>query len=600
MVQTTEKTLFQQRPHFNKENEHSLGGHYSDPTQDDYFIIGPTDKFAPSIAYRNRLKYRRRSASLGRQDSLGHPSNQQGPGNNLKKLKIDHGNQRHYKRESTQTESPHKVLEEEIRRIRAELEQRKHSLKNVETTSQSLPQNNEPYESGELKLNLKDSPVVPGSHKTPQAPRAVRKKGTLEYIVAPNIENKRRRRSSSPFAQPRLTEYQRAYKAPEITSVPQRPKTAQSEFQTAFKARSYHGQIDSFETEYAREYMPFRYVPIDKLNATTFIRDPNVNIVPIPRPKSAYTLVRAQQPEDKANDYPRIRPETSHPDLAKKTKSHESRYTSEYGAKYHSYFGLQPNSNGSTEWMRVLEGIRNQADSYRKRDLESHFTRDHLAQLASAFVGYWDQPSSDRYARNREKFLKILAQPPAGKPSELCSEETEEREAHTTTSARRRAMMDSHHVAELLDEHQVYDPESYSSEVKLGKWFSTQSTCSKGGEKNNQSQPVSQNDARTLSAHFDNQLSSTSPNIEMEKHGAASQPSHIHRTSRKGNSLSPVSTKSIMSSATPISEPASYTNKQRNYAVNDSNNQRRIIHPSGDYLCHPYAESQEYRSWNYI
>ncbi|KER25769.1 hypothetical protein T265_06869 [Opisthorchis viverrini] len=595
MVQATDETLYQQGQGFNKSKEHSLGRYYSDPNQDDYFIIGPTDKFAPSIAYRNRLKYRRRSASLRRQDSPGNPPNQQIPGNYLKKLKIDRGNQkRHHKRENIQTEGPRKLLEEEIRRIRAELEQRKHRLKNVETTSQPLPQNSQPHESGELKLKLGDSPVVTGSHKTPQAPRAVRKKGTLEYIVAPNIENKRRRKSYSPLAQPRLTEYQRAYKAPELTPIPQRPRTAQSEFPTTFKASSHHGQIDIFETEYAREYKPFRYVPIDKLNATTFIRDPNVNIVPIPRPKSAYTLVRSQQIKDTENGYPRSRQETSsQPDLSKKTRSHESRYTSEYGAKYHNYFGLQPNSNGSTEWMRVLEGIRNQADLYRKRDLESHFTRDHLAQLASAFVDYWDQPSSDRYARNREKSLTTLAQPPAGKPSELCSEENEECEAHSTISARRRAMMDSHHVAELLHEYQVYDPKSYSSEVK------PESTHSKG-EKNNQRQLVRQNDAQALSTHFENQLSSTSPDIEMEKHGTAGQLSNIHRTSQQGNSLSPVSTKSIMSSATPISEPTNYTNEQRNHAVNDNSHQRRCTLPSGDYLCHPYAENHEYRSWDYI
>ncbi|KAA3680223.1 nuclear protein MDM1 [Paragonimus westermani] len=476
MVHLREEPLFQAKRRVGPRSDFNLRQYYTNPKQDDYFVIGSVDKkFAPSIAYRNRLKYQSRSASPVRPVQR-EPNHQCQEHQKVALVNQTYEQQNHVptrvvrpssqlgrrRDESVQTDGPRKALEDEIRRIRTDIERRKRTLKH---SSQSKEHMNDPC----LKNNFKSTKTDPkpklrlkmGSDErehseAPQAPRLTEQKGTTALrVYAGNAQQFSQPRSYSPQPQTRLSEYQRAYKTPELFYPVRNVRSAQPYIRK--KTYKYSTPSYAYETEYRHEYKPFRYVPENQLKTTNIGKELTTHIVPIPRPRSAYSLHDVAGEQKATSETRRWRSLTPQPATNSSTKRRRKRYITEYADQYRSYFdhgqsGL-PDSNHPMHWLDQLDVVRRSAEANYQRMRGSHFTPDHFAQLDSDWVDFWDPPSSDRYAERNEKSRALLSNPPAGKPSLVWTDEPTDCNGHSptlTASMRRSAMFNSQNVAEAL------------------------------------------------------------------------------------------------------------------------------------------------------
>ncbi|THD22491.1 hypothetical protein D915_006725 [Fasciola hepatica] len=456
--------------------------------QDDFFIIGPSNtRLAPSIAYPNSLRNRSRSTSPGivrfQQDKrrsmkinperIKQASRDPTTTNSIINcgvtkpapfVSIKTTNTRHD--EASQTDAPRKALEAEIQRIRSDLEQRKRRLRE---SRDSLPKNRkntpprrflDPTEPATPKP-VEVVPSMRGTSETPFAPRS----DPPQHPRISRVEQERRQRSASPIGRSHQTEYQRAYRTPEMRQIRSaqptgRPRIARAQTESSLPIK--------YESEYQREYKPFKYVPVEKLKTTSLQEHDGVHIVPIPRPRSAINLL-SMEPKKNKKTQQRVRSFTPPTDGDQKRKR---RYKTEYVAKYKNF--SQPVSRGPSpthtytksnrhkcfeEWDRT----RQQADHNRERDRGSHFDPHHFSQLDSACVNCWDPPSTPSY-EVREKMRAHVARPPAGKPSNL-NEDLKANPGNWMMNKRREAMYNSHRVAEVLDIDESWDDSSSETDI---------------------------------------------------------------------------------------------------------------------------------------
>ncbi|KAF6777615.1 hypothetical protein AHF37_02869 [Paragonimus kellicotti] len=482
MVHLKEEPLFQAKRRIGPQSDFNIRQYYTNPKQDDYFVIGSANKkFAPSIAYRNRLKYQSRSVSPVK--SVQREPNYQCQQH--QKVNQTYEDQDHVptrivrpssqlgkrRDESVQTDGPRKALEDEIRRIRTEIERRKRILKH---SSQSKEQMNEPYSTEysksmktdpKFKLRLEMSSDEPEHPETLQAPRPTEQKGTTALRnYAGNAQQFNQRCSHSPQPQTRLSEYQRAYKTPVLSYPMRNIRSAQPYVRN--KTHNYSTPPYAYETEYMHEYRPFRYVPENQLKTTNIGRELTTHTVPIPRPHSAYSLHDVAREQKAISETRRRRSLTPQPTTAS-IKCRRKRYITEYADQYRSYFdhgqSVLPGSNHPMHWLDQLDVVRRSAEANCQRMRGSHFTPDHFAQLDSDWVDFWDPPSSDRYAERSEKNRALLSNPPAGKPSLVWTNEPIDCNRHSptlTASMRRSAMFDSQNVAEALVRDEIWSSNS--------------------------------------------------------------------------------------------------------------------------------------------
>ncbi|CAH8834858.1 unnamed protein product [Trichobilharzia szidati] len=465
----TEEPLFQKKRKFKFPDGFNLNKQFSNPKEDDYFVIGPSDgKFTHPIAYRNSQKRNARSVS---------PKRKENSDKMLKKSTQTTANQHDCRQiqqrpqtvhrtridEAIQTDGTHKALEAEIRRIRNEIDNRKRLLREKEEIKQNRKQ---------VKTDTNCSkPVGVNQHSVnicvPDAPRQDRsiKTPLQEYGQEKNQKYAIPKVTKYATENARISEYQSAFKAPQMNYRLDSTQFIRPSTSASCKLDKFQGRTIPYDTEYRHEYKPFKYVPIDQLKSTEIIRDEkNVNIIPLRRPVSAYGFREIKDTDGDANKR-RIRALTPPSKIPKKI----SHNISEYNAKYLNYADLlsstQPNRPASTtennsnlpyNWYQELVVLREKADQYRKRDRESHFSREHLAQLESDSVGYWDPPSEESYMQNIEKYKESLQMPRAGKPStDLVSDPYNE----PLASQRRRAMLDSYNVAQIMDQEDCSDTE---------------------------------------------------------------------------------------------------------------------------------------------
>ncbi|CAH8477364.1 unnamed protein product [Heterobilharzia americana] len=198
------------------------------------------------------------------------------------------------------------------------------------------------------------------------------------------------------------------------------------------------------------------------MKSTDITKEKNVNIIPLKRPVSAYGIREIKNNDRNINNN-RVRALTPPSQLYNKKTSHKNNYISEYNAKYRNYsnvLSISQNQSKLTDkkfqydWYQEILKLREKADEYRKRDRESHFSREHLAQLDSNSVGYWDPSSTESYAENIEKYKEVLQMPRAGKPStDLVLDPYNE----PPVSQRMKAMFDSQNIAKIMDQDDCSD-----------------------------------------------------------------------------------------------------------------------------------------------
>ncbi|VDP83513.1 unnamed protein product [Echinostoma caproni] len=476
--------------------------------QDDFFIIGPSDtRFAPAIAYPNRLKVRSRSTSPGLVRFTENPARNakiptrfnervdQGRGTKTSNTNTSKSDQlpapirraqtAHTRQnEAIQTDTPKRALEAEIQRIRSDLERRKRELRARATESsqqwtKSKHKHHKEPKGVQKRVEIAQPPpppIVSTTQATPMAPR-----DTI-HPAPRSKEPLKRQRSASPTGRPHRTEYQYAYRTPEI-----RPFTRTA--QATEPARIARAQTESniharYESEYRREYKPFKYVPVEQLKSTGLQNQHGVNIVPIPRPRSAIIARPSSAQIMSENDARIKRPVRSLTPPAKmdgdgSRRPARRRYKTEYMAKYTNF--SQPVSRTNSpkhqtsllrNWHKEWDELRQQAENNRERDRRSHFTPNHLGQLDSVWVDCWDPPSSSSASNQRELYTQ-LNRPPAGKPS-LIIGTAQTNPDNWVISKRREAMYDSHHVAEVLDPE---DPWDDSSSQSNNKYHSIHTDC---------------------------------------------------------------------------------------------------------------------------
>ncbi|KAK4472306.1 hypothetical protein MN116_003572 [Schistosoma mekongi] len=467
MGKITEEPLFQKKRKFELTNEFNLNKQFSNSKkEDDYFVIGPSDgKFSNSIAYRNKMKRNARSVSPQKKQKISDISSKHQPSTQINKCsRKSSPNLKLHRDEAVQTDTAHKALEAEIRRIREEIENRKQILRTKEGTKE-----NKKYvkiESDTVqKLNKKNSKSIecsdPVVTSVPEAPRQHKSNKTPLREYSENWKSEPPKATVYTWEKARISEYQSAFKAPQFnnkfdTTRPIRPFTC--------KLDKFQSRKTPYDTEYRHEYKPFKYVPVDQLKSTDIAEEKYINIIPVKRPSSAYGIREIVKNNIDNADKKRFRALTPPTQAHSKLIQNRKKYTTEYSAKYRDYSDALGNSQNQMklankslpyDWYQEIIKLREEADAYRKRDRESHFSREHLAQLESDYVSYWDPPSNDNYVESIEKYKEALRMPRAGKPStELV---TDLNDVVLLPSQRRRAMLDSHHVAEIMDQDDCSD-----------------------------------------------------------------------------------------------------------------------------------------------
>ncbi|CAH8453958.1 unnamed protein product [Schistosoma turkestanicum] len=398
----------------------------------------------------------------GKQENVGHCLKWQPPSQINRQIRRLSPILKLHRDEAIQTDGTHTTLEEEIRRIRNEIENRKRILRAREEAKENKKHvkiENDLMDKPHTKISKPAEYDYPVVTTVPDAPRE------HKSIKMPLQEYSRNWKSEPPKAavytsgKNRLSEYQSAFKAPQLNykfepTKPIRPYTC--------KIDKFRSRENPYDTEYRHEYKPFKYVPVDQLKTTAIMENKDVNIIPLKRPSSAYTI--REIAEDNINDVVKAPIRALSPQIHTKPMQYKKKYTSEYNAKYRDYSDILgipqnqmklSNKSMSYDWYREILRLRENADAYRKRDRESHFSREHLAQLESNYVDYWDAPSNDTYEENLKKYKEALQMPRAGKPStDLLSNPDE---MAPLASRRRRVMLDSRNVAGIMDQYDYSD-----------------------------------------------------------------------------------------------------------------------------------------------
>ncbi|CAH8456601.1 unnamed protein product [Schistosoma guineensis] len=464
MGKITEEPLFQKKRKFGLTNEFNLNTQFLNPKEDDYFVIGPSDgKFSNSIAYRNKMKRNARSVSpKKKQENTGNGLKQQLSAQINRQIRKPSPILKPHRDEAIQTDGAHKALEEEIQRIRTEIENRKRILRAREEAKEKkhVKIENELKQKPHTKISKPaESDHLMVTH-APDAPRQHKSNKTPLQEYSENWKLEPPKAAVYTCEKGRLSEYQSAFKVPQFNY----------KFEPTRSTRPFTCKLDKFQsrkipydTEYRHEYKPFKYVPVDQLKSSEVIENKNVHIIPLKRPSSAYGI-REIATDINKTEKGRIRALTPPSQMNTKLTQHKKKYTTEYNAKYIDYSDVlgvprnqmkSSNKSISNDWYREIIVLRRKADAYRKRDRESHFSREHLAQLESDYVDHWDPPSNDNYMENLEKYKEALQMPRAGKPStDLISNPDE---MVLSANQRRRAMLDSHNVAEIMDQDDCSD-----------------------------------------------------------------------------------------------------------------------------------------------
>lgn len=421
-----------------------------DPNEDDYFVIGPSnERFAPSIAYRNLLKHRMQSHQTplnGVSTKFGqtvqktiHLTNPQ-----LQDTAISRQD------EAVQTDGPRTELEKEIYEIREDLERRRRELRQRAKDTDER----EKYEQGKDKTQARSSLMkqiqYKGHARKPETYK-VAKDTAVQQTVSRSM---RRQQSLSPGTQHCLSEYQWAYRTPEKCFIsPRRSAQHMADHRiNHFKPRT---AVIDYETEYQHEYRPFKYVTDEFRKSTCITDEVGVNMIPLPRPRSAAAPKGlSQEPhaphEERSTPIPRLE--------KGENGDKRRRYLSESSVKYRDF--SDPKKIG--RWLREITELRQKAESYCSRERESHFTREHLAQLDSSYVKCWDELSSDLCPEN----CAINRMFPNSYASEIKSNCNKNMSLHSNQRAAtfdaRHNTLDSRDVKEVM---RTNEPWSTSSDV---------------------------------------------------------------------------------------------------------------------------------------
>lgn len=465
MGKITEEPLFQKKRKFGSTNEFNLNTQFVNPKEDDYFVIGPSDgKFSNSIAYRNKMKRNARSVSpKKKQENTSNGLKQQLSAQINRQIRKSPPILKPHRDEAIQTDGAHKALEEEIRRIRTEIENRKRILRAREEAKESKKHVKIENEL-EQKPHTKISKPVESDHlmvtRAPDAPRQLKSNKMPLQEYSENWKLEPQKAAVYTCEKNRLSEYQSAFKAPQFNYKFEPTKSTRP---FTCKLDKFQSRKISYDTEYRQEYKPFKYVPVDQLKSSEVMENKDVHIIPLKRPSSACGI-REIATDINNTEKRRIRALTPPSQMNTKLLHHKKKYTTEYNAKYIDYSDVlgapqnqmkSSNKSISYDWYQEIVVLRRKADEYRKRDRESHFSREHLAQLESDYVDHWDPPSNDNYMENLEKYKEALQMPRAGKPStDLISNPDE---MVQSANQRRRAMLDSHNVAEVMDQDDCSD-----------------------------------------------------------------------------------------------------------------------------------------------
>ncbi|CAH8465843.1 unnamed protein product [Schistosoma rodhaini] len=466
MGKITEEPLFQKKRKFELTNEFNLNTQFANPKEDDYFVIGPSDgKFSNSIAYRNKMKRNARSVSpKKKQENIGNGLKQQSSAQINRQIRKSSPILKPYRDEAIQTDGAHKALEEEIRRIRTEIENRKRISRAREEAKENKKHVKIENEIKQKPHTKTSKPVESDYSMVTRAPDAPRQHKSNKMPLQEYSENWKLEPPKSAVytcEKGRLSEYQSAFKAPQFNYKLEPTKSTRS---FTCKLDKFQSCKISYDTEYRHEYKPFKYVPIDQLKSSEVIENKDVHIIPLKRPSSAYGIREIIMNNINDTEKRRIRALTPPSQIDTKPIQHRKKYTTEYNAKYIDYSDVlgvpqnqmkSSNKSISHDWYQETVVLRKKADAYRKRDRESHFSREHLAQLESDYLDHWDPPSDDNYMENLEKYREVLQMPRAGKPSTDLIFNPDE--AVLPSIQRRRAMLDSHNVAEIMDQDDCSD-----------------------------------------------------------------------------------------------------------------------------------------------
>ncbi|KAF7252976.1 hypothetical protein EG68_10297 [Paragonimus skrjabini miyazakii] len=627
--------LFQAKRRIGPQSDFNLRQYYTDPKQDDYFVIGSVNKkFAPSIAYRNRLKYQSRSASPVKrvQREPNHQCQEHQKVNQTYEQQ-DHvqtrvvrpSSQLGKKRdESVQTDGPRKALEDEIRRIRTDIERRKRTLKH---SSQSREQMNEPYLTEDFKsmktdpkfkLRLEMSSDEPEHPKALQAPRPTEQKGTTALrVYAGDAQQFNQHCSYSPQPQTRLSEYQRAYRTPVLSYPMRNLRSAQPCVRN--KTHKYSIPPYAYETEYRHEYKPFRYVPENQLKTTNTGKELTTHTVPIPRPRSAYSLHDVAREQKAISETRRRRSLTPQPTTAS-IKRRRKRYITEYADQYRSYFdhgqSVLPGPNHPMHWLDQLDVVRQSAEANCQRMRGSHFTPDHFAQLDSDWVDFWDPPSSDRYAERIEKNRALLSNPPAGKPSLAWTNKPIDCNRHSptlTASMRRSAMFNSQNVAEALVCDELWSSTSdcdlnqprLRKPVNVREVYHHRIPVKQLATESGSPVRTHSDAAFETSVEEDNHSGPGNLRTTKEKRCSVCHQSAQRRLNHSGvvetdsiSSLSPLSARSMISSASVASETLARAKKQHKRVFREYDDQNKQIYSPHSYTQSPSQTNSPSRTFN--
>lgn len=407
--------------------------------EDDYFLIGPSSyKFSPCIAYPNRFRYKTRSASpITIKNQIEHQATQ----TNSKKFTNKISNNKTLSKKSVhcqtnQTENllnksdPKNYLKLEIKRIRDNIEKQKQKLSNqsLDKTDKNVEKHHV-YDTAQSKIS---------NSKSVDPKRYMPLRNELKsYIEQDSFGNKPIMDESKQFKhQPRISEYQQAFKEPYL----KKSKINRSKSHDIERGNHKSAIKSSYQTVYQCEYKPFKYVPIDKFYSNNVESNSNIHIIPYERqrPVSACGL----RDFDQSNNKPFVNDHSRHVCLSASRAHSKHRFKSEYRTKYLNYYNLiYPSTTESMikpkyDLSIQLNQLKQQAWANREKDRKSHFSREHLVQLESNFVDFWDRLSdsliisNDNNSNNDEditkslinqkdvqKFKQILEQPIAGKPS---------------------------------------------------------------------------------------------------------------------------------------------------------------------------------------
>ncbi|KAL7060753.1 hypothetical protein AAHC03_09656 [Spirometra sp. Aus1] len=411
---------FQHRRRVGPTDTFTLKTHFSQPQDDDYFLLGRRDqKFGSSIVYplaKPRAKV-----------SDGHPSLEERPDERVAKATVAHKTKpriqlpnkglanledagkckppvTHISRKST-TEAPTTLP---------------HKVHRSHTRSHSHHKKRPVERWPEIKLDL---PLDSTERPTTTGPKAPR--GEQNHIDEP-VKEDPKRLSMAPQSQ------QQQQHAPPLIS---RPRTApqpavQTEYQRAYSPPPNYSYTRPGARCTSHTSNLVQHSELTKqtssTNYSTPLQKPTCAQSPQRRSHSASFIDKhkpnALIPTNEKISTPR---QSSKRDFSACNTEpyHASRYLSEYQAKFRNFSDLPLSDERTVNAYSVALGERNVAARRRGATEDSHFSRDHLGQLKSSVLWLWDQQNSTRSInftpnkRGVDQKLQNYQLPPAGMPS---------------------------------------------------------------------------------------------------------------------------------------------------------------------------------------